>query len=87
MKALGICWLISLCTIPLPPIHWVTVPFFFFYGIYRAVKKYREPEHFIPFTVPCPECEKPIEIEGRVVEIPLALVCPHCRFALKLENA
>jgi len=32
LKGLGIGWGISLVTAPLPPIHWVTVPFFFFFG-------------------------------------------------------
>lgn len=84
LRAVGICWLLSALSIPLPPIHWVTVPFFFFFGIYRFFKKIREPEHFVPFTSKCPECGKPLEIGGRVFETPLQIVCPHCRFNLKL---
>lgn len=84
MRMLGICWAISLCSAPLPPIHWVTVPGFFVAGIVMFFRKLREPEHFMPFTFPCPECGKEVAVPPQVVQNPLAFVCPHCRYPLKL---
>ena len=85
LKALGICWGLMVATAPLPPIHWVTVPFFFSFGIYQAMKKMREPTHFVPFSGTCPECGKEIPVAAQAVQNPLSFVCPHCRFQLRLS--
>lgn len=84
-KALGLCWGLSVASIPLPPIHWVTVPGFFFFGIYLSLKKLREPEYFENIVFPCPECGKEVRVAPQVVQNPLAFVCPHCRYGLKLQ--
>ncbi|MGZ3692924.1 MAG: hypothetical protein ACXWQO_01655 [Bdellovibrionota bacterium] len=85
LKSLGFFWLLSVVSIPLPPIHWVTVPGFFLFGIYQFFKKMREPTHLEPFVFPCPECGQEVPIKEQVAENPLGLACPHCRYALKLE--
>jgi hypothetical protein len=85
LKALGTFWGLSLLTIPLPPIHWVTVPGFFFFGIYWAIRKLREDVHFEAFAFPCPECAQEVRVVPQVRRNPLAFVCPHCRYGLKLE--
>jgi DNA-directed RNA polymerase subunit RPC12/RpoP len=84
-KALGICWGLSIATIPLPPIHWVTVPGFFLFGIYYFFRKLKEPEHFEAITFSCPECSKEVKVEPQVVKKPFDFVCPHCRYGLKLH--
>jgi hypothetical protein len=84
-KSLGFFWLLSICSIPLPPIHWVTVPGFFLFGIYMFVKKTRQPTYFEPFTAKCPECGQDIPVKAQVAENPLSLACPHCRYGLKLD--
>lgn len=83
-KAVGICWGLSLATIPLPPIHWVTVPGFFIAGFVMFFRKLREPEYFEKVVFPCPECGKEVDVPKQVVKNPLAFVCPHCRYGLKL---
>lgn len=84
-KSLGFFWLLSVVSIPLPPIHWVTVPGFFLFGIYKFFQKLREPTHVLPFNGKCPECEKEFPVKEQVAVNPLAFVCPHCRYSLKLE--
>jgi hypothetical protein len=84
IKILGICWGLSLATIPLPPIHWVTVPGFFIAGIVMFFRKLREPEYFDHVKFTCPECGKEVEVPPQVVKSPLSFVCPHCRYGLKL---
>ncbi|MGE3260421.1 MAG: hypothetical protein AB7K68_01465 [Bacteriovoracia bacterium] len=84
-KALGFFWILSLASAPLPPIHWVTVPFFFFFGIYQFFKKMREPTHLEAFTAKCPECLQEVAIKSQVAENPLSFACPHCRYGLRLE--
>ncbi len=83
-RTLGICWGLSLATIPLPPIHWVTVPGFFIAGIVLFFRKLREPEYFEKIAFDCPECGKRVDVPEQVVKNPLAFVCPHCRYGLKL---
>ncbi len=85
LRGLAISWGIALATLPLPPIHWLTVPFFFFFGFYWSWKKYHETEHLIPFTFPCPECQKEVTVKAQVFHPLLSFVCPHCRYGLKLE--
>ena len=85
MKALGIFWGLSLVTIPLPPIHWITVPGFFLFGIYWAIRKLREGEYLEPFRFPCPECGNEVKVQEQEARNPLAFVCPSCRYHLRLE--
>jgi len=84
LKGLAICWGLMLVTIPLPPIHWVTVPGLFFFGIYWFFRKLREGEHFEAATFACPECGATFPLAPQPVQNPLAFVCPHCRYGLKL---
>ena len=84
LKTLGVLWGLSLATIPLPPIHWVPVPGFFFFGIVQFLRKLREPAHFENLAFPCPECSQEVKLPPQVVQNPLAFVCPHCRYGLKL---
>lgn len=83
-RALGICWAISLLSLPIPPVHWVSVPGFFLFGVYRFFRKLREGRHFVPFTFACPECGKTVPLPAQVVENALAFPCPECRFQLRL---
>ncbi len=86
LKSLGLFWAISLGTIPLPPIHWVSVPFFFGFGIYSFQKKIREVSRLAAFSVICPECAKTIGCPEQSLKSPILLTCPHCRFNLKLQE-
>ena len=84
VKALGLLWGLSLASLPLPPIHWVTVPGFFLFGIYWSVRKLREQEHFVASRFPCPECGQEVALPPQVARNPLVFVCPSCRYGLKL---
>jgi hypothetical protein len=85
LKALGMFWGISLLSAPLPPIHWVTVPGFFLFGIYWALRKLREGVFLEGLRFPCPECGGEVELPPQGKQNPLAFVCPHCRYGLKLQ--
>jgi hypothetical protein len=85
IRTLGIFWGLSLVTLPLPPIHWLTVPGFFLFGIVQCLKKLREGSHFEPFQFPCPECKQEVTVPAQTVQEPLEVVCPHCRYGLKLR--
>ena len=84
-KGLGLFWGLALATIPLPPLHWVTVPGFFFFAIYWFFHKLREQDHFEKLVFPCPECGSEVNLPPQVVKNPLPFVCPHCRYGLKLS--
>jgi hypothetical protein len=85
LKALGICWGMMLITLPLPPIHWVTVPGLFLFGIYSFFRKLRQTEDFETAQLSCPECGASFPLDRQPVQNPLAFVCPHCRYGLKLS--
>lgn len=85
LKALGLFWGLSLLSAPLPPIHWVTVPGFFLFGIYWAIRQLREGTYLEPFRFPCPECGQQVPVATQVARNPLSFVCPACRYHLRLE--
>ena len=85
LRSLGLFWGLALATIPLPPLHWVSVPGFFFFGIYRAFRRWGEKAHFEEMRFPCPECGKDMALPPRPMANPLAFVCPQCRYGLKLS--
>ncbi len=84
LKGLGICWGLALISIPLPPIHWVTVPGGFLFGIYWFFRKLRQGEHFEAAMFKCPECGADVPLVPQPARNPLAFVCPSCRYGLKL---
>jgi hypothetical protein len=86
LKGLGICWLISIVTIPLPPIHWVTVPFFFFFGFYWAWRKLREGTYSEAFSFPCPGCQQTVQVAARPLAPQWEAVCPNCKYSLKIAT-
>lgn len=83
LKALGICWGLSLASLPLPPVHWVSTPFFFFFGLYLSVRRWREETFTQAFSFTCPECQKTVEVPEHSKKNDWQLVCPHCRFPLR----
>ena len=85
LKGLGLFWGLSLASIPLPPIHWLTVPGFFFFAIYWFWRKLREHDYFEKLEFCCPECETAGQLPPQVLKNPLSFVCPHCRYGLKLS--
>ncbi len=82
LKALGIFWGLSVATAPLPPIHWVTVPFFFFFGIYQGVRKWRYEKEVLPFSFACPECQKEVKVPATSPPTNWQVICPSCRYGL-----
>lgn len=85
LKGLGLFWGLALVTAPLPPIHWVTVPGFFLFGIYWSLRKFKEGVYFEELVFPCPECGAEVRLAPQEKRNPLAFVCPHCRYGLKLS--
>jgi hypothetical protein len=86
-KGLGICWGLMVLTAPLPPIHWVTVPGFFLAGFYMFFKRLGEKVHSCPFSFPCPECGKTVDVKDQTVKGEWELVCPHCRYTLRVATS
>ncbi len=85
LKGLGLFWALAIASVPLPPIHWVTVPGFFAFGIYWAVRKWREGIYFEEIVFLCPECKAEVRLAPQEMRNPLSFVCPHCRYGLKLR--
>lgn len=85
VQTLGLFWGLALVTAPLPPIHWVTVPGFFCFGIYASLKKYKAAVELRPLSFPCPECRETVELTARSFQPDIALTCPHCRYLLRLR--
>ncbi len=85
LKGLALCWALALFSLPLPPIHWVTVPGGFLFGIYWFFYKLKQGEYFEPAVFACPECGGEVPLAAQPAQNPLAFVCPACRYGLKLS--
>lgn len=84
LRGLGINWGLSLAFLPLPPVHWVATPFFFFFGFYWAFKKYKEGEYLKAFEFQCPECNQLVKLAEQPAKNSKEITCPHCRYLLRL---
>jgi DNA-directed RNA polymerase subunit RPC12/RpoP len=83
-KGLGINWGLSLAFLPLPPVHWLATPFFFFFGFYWASKKYREEKYLKELNFNCPECNSAVSFKEQPAKNSKEINCPHCRYLLRL---
>ena len=84
LKILGLCWGGSILTLPLPPIHWVTVPGLFLLGPVLALKRFRHKEQIQAFSFSCPECGQENHRSESDRQDAFVLYCTKCGYTLRL---
>lgn len=86
LKILGLCWGGSVLTLPLPPIHWVTVPGLFFLGPILALRRFRTKEQIEAFSFTCPECGQENQRKESDRQEAFVLYCGKCGYTLRLST-
>ena len=87
LLGLGQWWGIALVCVLIPVAHFVLVPSFFFYGIWRGVQRGRTAECPLPVRGVCPDCgaEQPLDLATRWYA-PQQVVCRRCGRGLTLTS-
>ncbi len=82
----GICWLLAVLTVPVPPVHWVSVPGFLLLGVFLGAKKLALVDTADNATGNCPSCEHPITIKlgGKADSLPRWEFCPDCEARVRI---
>ncbi|MEN0059040.1 MAG: hypothetical protein AAGB31_09410 [Bdellovibrio sp.] len=87
LKKLGMFWGLALISVPLPVVHFVLVPVFFFVGPLMAHKTYKEEITLESTTMNCPECGKSVQFNQNSGLWPLHDFCPECRSRIYFDQA
>lgn len=78
LKTLGISWVCGICSLPLPPVHWVLVPGFILGGPFVAMYIYGQAQMILSGEGACPNCGQPFTVAKGEPQFPLSDVCDKC---------
>ena len=85
LKWLGIAWLIGLCFIPVPMIHFVIPPLMFALGPIVFIKGFLGHQRIEEGRVDCPNCQKEILFPVARFQPEYRENCPHCNYQLRIN--
>ena len=87
LSRLGLCWLLSIGSIPIIIVHWVLVPGFFIAGPILAVLAYRTKQINDHAGGECPVCNNEFKIKFDAKEnLPKWTYCPNCNDPIHLDS-
>lgn len=85
-KKLGLFWGIALLSILIPVFHFVTVPLFFFLGLFFAFRSYKAEGKVLGGETFCPHCQYPVKIKPTELLWPLSEICQNCTRVIRIER-
>lgn len=82
------CWILAVLTIPIPLIHFGSVPTLLIFGPVagRVVFKMFNGAIEASGSGSCPECTGPVSFSGRAATWPLQIDCPNCRAMVSVRG-
>lgn len=86
LKKLALFWGISLLSILIPVFHFVTVPLFFFLGIFFAFRSSKSEGQVTGGLNTCPHCQAKVEIKKAELQWPLSEICQSCTRVLRISR-
>jgi hypothetical protein len=86
LKKLAIFWSISVLSILIPVFHFVTVPLFFFLGIFFAYKSSKSEGKVLSGETTCPHCQNKVIVKEAELQWPLSEICQNCARVLRIEK-
>lgn len=86
-RAGGLFWLLAVCCLPIPLMHFILVPLNVVLGTLRAWDAWTSPAVFTGGHAKCPRCELRLEIERTPAKWPLKILCSSCGFQLRLYES
>ena len=85
LKKLALFWGIALFSVLIPVFHFVTVPLFFFLGIFFFYRGYKSEGVVLGGEVNCPHCDHGVTIKPTAIEWPVSEICQNCARVLRIQ--
>lgn len=86
LKSFFIFFFIAVFCILIPILHFVLVPGFLLFAIYKFIKSQKEVGEIVLAKFNCPNCANLIELKNVDLKFPHKEYCPQCRTSLKIET-
>ena len=86
LKKLALFWGISLVSVLIPVIHFVSVPVFIALGIFFSIRSYKSEGRVIEGLTRCPHCQSEIPIKPAELQWPLSEICQNCARVVRIER-
>lgn len=86
LKKLAMFWGISILSILIPVFHFVTVPLFFFLGIFFAYRSSKSEGRVLSGKTHCPHCQSEVLVKEAELQWPLSEICQSCARVLRIEK-
>lgn len=86
LKKLALFWTISFFSILIPVFHFVSVPLFFFLGIFFARRSYKSEGRVLSGKTQCPHCQAEVTINPAELFWPVSEICQSCARVLRIEK-
>ena len=87
LKKLALWWGASILSVLIPVFHFVTVPLFFFLGIFMAYRDYKSPGLVLSGNTTCPHCQTSIQMKKTNLQWPLVEICQSCARVVRMEKS
>ena len=78
LSRLALLWVLAVCSVLVPLLHFVLVPGFFISGLVLAVLAFRDTVVLVSPRLVCPKCGLETDVEAGSTGWPLSLQCTHC---------
>lgn len=86
LKNFLIFFFAALFCILIPILHFVLVPAFILFAVYRFIKIQGESGEIPEVVFSCPNCNKIISIKNITLHFPRKEYCPECRSSFKINT-
>jgi hypothetical protein len=86
LKKLAMFWSIALLSVLIPVFHFVTVPLFFFLGIFFAYRSSKSEGRVLSGQTRCPHCQTEVIVKEAELQWPLSEICQNCARVLRIEK-
>lgn len=86
LKKLALFWGISIISVLIPVVHFISVPVFMGLGIFFAIRSYKSEGRVIEGLTRCPHCQNEVPIKPTEIQWPLSEICQNCARVVRIER-
>ncbi|WP_413944560.1 hypothetical protein [Bdellovibrio sp. HCB-162] len=86
LKKLALFWGIALVSVLIPVFHFVTVPLFFFLGLFFARRTYKSEGRVLSGETRCPHCQTEVKVKPAELQWPITEICQNCARVVRIER-
>ncbi len=89
LNGLWICWGLAILSLPIPLVHFVSVPILIIAGpiaVYAIFKMYMGSVDVLSGAGTCPDCHAQVFLEAKTAIWPQSLTCSQCQAPLQVNR-